>query len=139
MTQLSPYINFDGSCRQAMHFYKACLGGELHLQTIAGSPIEGQCPAAIRDQILHSTLINQGIFLMGSDLQGPVAFLQGNNIAISVNCSSEEEITSFFTKLSVGGTIMDPLKKQFWGGLFGVLTDKFGIRWMFNYELKSAV
>ena len=51
MTQLSPYINFNGECRQAMHFYQECLGGELHLQTIAGSPIEGKlaesgyCPA----------------------------------------------------------------------------------------------
>jgi len=134
MTQLSPYINFNGECRQAMHFYQESLGGELHLQTIAGSPIEAACPPAIRDQILHSTLINKGIFMMGSDMQGPVQTVKGNNIAISVNCSSEEEINSFFKNLSAGGEIIEDLKKQFWGGLFGVLTDKFGIRWMFNYE-----
>jgi PhnB protein len=136
MTQLSSYISFNGECRQAMNFYKECLGGELQLQTIAGSPMEGQCPATMHDQILHSTLINGGIFLMGSDMQGPEAFVKGNNIAISINCSSEEEIRSFFTRLSKGGKIIDELKKQFWGGLFGVLTDRFGIRWMFNYEPK---
>jgi len=134
MTQLSPYINFNGECRQAMHFYQECLGGELHLQTIAGSPIEAACPPAIWDQILYSTLINKGIFMMGSDMQGLVQTVKGNNIAISVNCSSEEEINSFFKNLSAGGEIIEDLKKQFWGGLFGVLTDKFGIRWMFNYE-----
>jgi PhnB protein len=136
MTQLSPYINFNGQCRQAMSFYQECLGGELHLQPIAGSPIEAQCPQAIHDQILHSALINKGIFLMGSDMQGPVKFVPGNNMAISINCSSEEEIRTFFTKLSSKGEIIDDLKKQFWGGLFGVLTDQFGIRWMFNYEVK---
>ena len=93
-------------------------------------------PAAMKDQILHSTLINQGIFLMGSDMQGAVQFVPGNNIAISINCNSEEETRTFFIKLSTGGNIIDDLKKQFWGGLFGVLTDKFGICWMFNYEEK---
>ena len=138
MTQLSPYVNFNGQCRQAMGFYKECLGGELHIQTVGGSPIEAQCPAAMKDQVLHSTLINKGIFLMGSDMQGPVQTVKGNNMAISVNCSSEEEIRSFYSNLSEGGYVIDELRQQFWGGLFGVVTDKFGIRWMFNYEPKQA-
>jgi PhnB protein len=25
-----------------------------------------------------------------------------------------------------------PLEAMFWGGYFGILVDKFGIRWMFN-------
>ena len=136
MTQLSPYINFSGECRQAMNFYKECLGGELHLQTVAGSPMETQCPVSMKDHILHSALIKGGIFLMASDMQGPGAFIKGNNFAISVNCSSEEEIRTFFNNLSAGGEIIDDLKKQFWGGLFGVLTDRFGVRWMFNFEQK---
>jgi PhnB protein len=137
MTQLSPYIHFNGDCRQAMEFYKQCLGGELHLQTIGGSPIEAECPPGMKDQILHSSLINRGIFMMGSDMNGPGAFVQGNNMAISINCSSEEEISIFFSKLSTGGKIIDDLKEQFWGGLFGVLTDRFGIRWMLNFEPAS--
>lgn len=27
-----------------------------------------------------------------------------------------------------------PLEVAFWGGLFGVVTDKYGIEWMFNYQ-----
>jgi len=27
-----------------------------------------------------------------------------------------------------------PLKKQFWGATFGMLTDKFGVHWMINCE-----
>jgi PhnB protein len=136
MSQLSPYINFNGTCKEAMRFYQDSIGGELHLQTIAGSPIEAQCPASMHDQILHATLIKDGIFLMASDMQGPVAFVQGNNMAISINCDSEKEIRTFFKNLSAGGEIIEDLNKQFWGGLFGVLTDKFGIRWMFNFEPK---
>jgi PhnB protein len=136
MTQLSPYIYFNGRCKEAMHFYHTSLGGELHLQTIAGSPIEAQCPVAMHELILHGTLIKEGICLMGTDMQGADTFTQGNNIAISINCSSEAEIRLFFKNLSAAGEIIEDLKQQFWGGQFGVLTDQFGLRWMFNYEPK---
>ena len=134
MTQINTYINFNGNCREAMNFYKQCLGGELALQTIEGSPIEAQCPTSMKDSILHSSLTKGGIILMGSDMQGPGGYLPGNNISLSVNCSSEDEITTFYANLSEGGDIIDPLKKQFWGAQFGVLTDKFGIRWMLIYD-----
>ena len=134
MTNINPYLNFNGNCREAMSFYKECIGGELALQTIAGSRIEDECPAAMKQQILHASLIMDGIVLMGSDMTGPDGFIKGNTMALSVNCSSEKEITDFFFKLSQGGKILHPLKKEFHGATFGIFTDKFGIRWMLNYD-----
>lgn len=134
MTQINAYVGFNGRCREAMTFYKQCLGGELTLQTFGESPMAAQCPAGMKDQILHSSLAKDGLLLMGSDMVGPDGFTQGNNIALSVNCSSEEEINTFFSKLSEGGKVIDGLKTQFWGAIFGVITDRFGINWMFNYD-----
>jgi PhnB protein len=134
MTQINAYINFSGNCHEGMTYYKECLGGELTLQTVGGSPIEAQCPAGMKDDILHATLTKGVLLLMGSDMVGPGGLVNGNNIALSLNCSSEEEINTFFSKLSDGGKIIDQLKMQFWGAMFGVLNDKFGIRWMFNYD-----
>ncbi len=134
MTQINAYINFNGNCREAMNYYKECLGGELALQAIEGSPIEAQCPAAMKHQILHASLMNDGLILMGSDMVGPEGFIKGNTIALSLNCSSEEEINTFFSNLSHDGKISHALTEQFWGATFGVLTDKFGIRWMLNYD-----
>ena len=72
---------------------------------------------------------------MGSDMQEPGGnFIKGNNIALSLNCSSDEEIKTFFSKLSEGGRISHNLMQSFWGATFGVLTDKYGIRWMLNYD-----
>jgi PhnB protein len=34
MTQINGYLHFNGDCREAMTFYRECLGGELSLQTI---------------------------------------------------------------------------------------------------------
>jgi len=136
MTQINAYVNFNGNCREAMNFYYECIGGELDLQTVGGSPIEAQCPAGMKDQILHAALTKDSLLLMGSDMVGPEGFDKGNNIALSLSCSSEEEINSFFSKLSAGGKVIHQLRVEFWGATFGVFTDKFGIRWMLNYDKK---
>jgi PhnB protein len=134
MTQINAYITFNGNCREAMEFYKECLGGDLTMQTVGGSPIESQCPAGMKDDILHAMLAKNGMLLMASEMIGPEGYTKGTNIALSLNCSSEEEINRFFSKLSTGGKIIHNLRTEFWGAVFGVFTDKFGIRWMLNYD-----
>ena len=71
---------------------------------------------------------------MGSDMNAPGGYVKGNNISLSLICSSDDEINSFFKNLSAGGKIIDPLGVKFWGAVFGVLDDKYGIRWMLNYD-----
>lgn len=135
MTQINAYVGFNGKCQEAMTFYKECLGGELTLQTVENSPIAGQCPAAMQDQILHSSLMKNGtLLLMGSDMVSPNGFVTGNNVALSLNCSSEDEINNCYTTVSKEGKIVDPLKMQFWGAMFGVIVDKYGINWMLHYD-----
>jgi PhnB protein len=139
MTQINAYLNFNGNCREAMGFYQECLGGELNLQAVEGTPMESQCPAALKHHILHSSLTKNGLLLMGSDMTGPEGYIKGNTMSLSLNCSSEEEINTFFTNLSAGGQVIHPLVEQFWGAIFGVLTDKYGVRWMFNYDKNQRV
>lgn len=133
MTQINAYLNFNGHTREAMSFYKECLGGELVMQKIAESPMAAQMPSEMGPKILHSSLTNNSIILMASDCRG-AGTVNGNNIALCINCSSEEEINRFFNNLAAGGKINEPLQQSFWGATFGSLTDKFGIHWMFNYS-----
>ena len=134
--QINNYLTFNGNASEVMHYYKDCLGGELFIMKVRDTPMANQCPAGMQDQLMHSTLSKDGIVLiMASDMVAPgFPFVEGNNFALSVNCSSEEEINSLFQKLGEGGKIIDPLKTQFWGAIFGVLNDKYGIRWMFNFD-----
>ena len=37
-----------------------------------------------------------------------------------------------FDKLADGGNVTMPMQETFWARRFGMLTDKFGINWMFN-------
>ena len=135
MTQIISYLNFNGNTREAMTFYKECLGGELVMQKIGESPMAAQMPGEMAARILHSSLTKEGLVLMASDMMGD-KIINGNNIILCLNCGSDEEINSFFNNLSTGGKINQPLQQSFWGATFGELTDKFGIKWMFNYSKK---
>jgi PhnB protein len=44
MAQINSYLTFSGNCREAMTFYKECLGGELAFQTVGESPLSDQMP-----------------------------------------------------------------------------------------------
>jgi PhnB protein len=127
MTQLYPYIHFNGRCREAMTFYKDCLGADLEL-------VEGE-----KQHILHASLTKGALFLMGSDMQGPFAFVQGNSISLSLNCGSETEIRGYFDRFSTGGEVICSLSTQPWGALFGVVKDRFGLTWILNYDPQTLL
>lgn len=133
MTTINSYLTFNGNCREAMTFYKECLGGELLFQTVGESPVSEQLPAKMRECVLHSTLTSNHIILMGSDMS-PETLIKGNAVSLMLNFSNEEETRRVYAGLSKGGDASQPLEIMFWGALFGHLTDKFGNQWMFNFD-----
>jgi PhnB protein len=134
MAKLNPYLRFnDGKCREAMTFYQSCLGGKLSFQTVAESPMAKEIGAEAQNRIMHSTLKAPGIDLYGSDMIRDKATV-GDNFSMSLECESEEEINSLFKKLSAGGEVFQPVEEVPWGAIFGMVTDKYGVEWMLNYQ-----
>jgi PhnB protein len=133
MTKINSYLTFNGNCREAMTFYKECLGGELMLQTVGESPVSEQMPVQMKECILHAMLTSGNIVIMGSDMS-PLKLIKGNAVSLMLNFSSEEETRKIYASLSKGGDPSQPLEVMFWGALFGHLTDKFGNQWMFNFD-----
>lgn len=136
MKTLSAYLTFSGNCREAMIFYKKCLGGELTFQTIGDSTLGEKVPEKLRKCILHSTLTNDNLLLMGSDMVPETGLIKGNAVTLTLNCDNEKEIRSCYKKLCVDGQATHPLKDTFWGALFGDLTDKYGNNWILNFQEK---
>ena len=134
MTQIHPYLAFDGDCRTAMTFYQSCLGGELMIHNVEGSPAEAHIAPDMKNRVLHASLVKDSLVLLASDMCMGEKLVRGNGCSISLNCSSEEEIHDFFAKLSVGAEITQPLQDQFWGALFGMFNDQFGVTWMLNFD-----
>jgi PhnB protein len=136
MAQLNPYLNFDNNCREAMSFYKECLGGELFLQTVGEMPeMAAKCPPQMKDQILHSSLTSGDIVIMASDLTREKR-IEGNTVHLCIQCTSEKELNTFFTNLSAGGKVTEPIADMPWGARYGALTDKYGKHWLFNFQKK---
>ena len=132
MKGLQPYLNFDGTTRAAMTFYQQCLGGQLEMQTFA----EGH--QGDSDGVMHARLATGPLVIMASDRMKEHPFVQGTNVYLNIDCESVEEIDRLFGALGAGGTVSMPLQDTFWGARFGMLTDPFGINWMFNCPKKPA-
>ncbi len=137
MTQLAPYLHFNGNCKEAMTFYRDCLGGKLDLQIVGDSPAAASMPKEAHNQVMHSVLDVDGFQLMASDMFDASEVVRGNAFSMTVICKDKAEVDALFNKLAAGGTVTDPVKEEFFG-TFGALTDKFGVRWMFQANKQPA-
>lgn len=114
-----------------MAFYSQCLGIALESHAYpdaTGRPSED--PAA---RVMHSQLTAGGKpVLMASDAPEPGSVQVGSNVSISIDCESLDEIERLFPALSESGAVLMPLGDTPWGARFGMLTDRFGVRWLLN-------
>lgn len=146
MTQVSIYLNFNGTTEEAFNYYKSVFGGEFEGNGMMRfgdiPPTEGMppIPDADRNLVMHVSLpILDGFQLMGSDAPESMGFSirQGNNIYINLMPPTRAETRRIFTALADGGSIEQELQDMFWGDYYGSCTDRFGIRWMFNCPEKN--
>ena len=133
MTRISPYLSFNDNCREAMNFYKECLGGELVFTTVGESPMAAMMPPEMTDSILHSSLTIGDAMIMASDLHRS-ALLDGNTITLCINCSNEADFIRFFTNLSRGGEVVEDINEMPTGAKIASVTDKYGKQWTFYYD-----
>ncbi len=138
INQLNPYLNFDGTAEKAIKLYERALGATTeHLQRF--SDIPGAKPDPQNGQrVMHATLDIGGGMLMISDTQPGMACAAGNNVHVCLDFSEPDEMAAKFDALAAGGKVIMPLQDTFWGARFGMLTDVFGINWMFNAQLKKG-
>jgi PhnB protein len=134
MKDIQAYLIFDGNCQEAMTFYAKHFEGKLDLMTFGEAP--GEMPSDAKDRIMHARLTKgPTITLMASDSMPGMAHQVGDNVFISVQCDTVEEIEKFFTSFSEKAKIIKmPLQETFWAQRFAMLTDQFGINWMFNLD-----
>ena len=130
-SQLNPYLNFNGSARQALEFYTSVFGGELSLNTFASFGTTG--PDA--DRIMHGQLQTEaGYTIMAADVTSDMEYHApaGFSVSLSGDADSGGSLRGYFEKLAASGTTMMPLQKQSWGDEFGMCVDGFGVPWLVN-------
>lgn len=137
MVKFGPYILFDGNCTEAMTFYKQCLGGELDITTVGESTMAAQFPSDKQDKVVYARLQSGPVEISASDWLHPTRTpKQGNTVCLHISGATYDELKKYFDMLSEGAdpNLLDSLKNMPFG-TYGALTDKYGIRWMFQGDI----
>ena len=130
--EMMPYLSFQGNCEEALQFYSAVLDGQVEIVSRYDNPAMN-APEDFRNKILHARFSFGNHVLFASDVMPKKqAEPMAGNIAISLGLQDETVAKNIFDKLSEGGDVHIPFKKQFWGDWHGKFRDRFGIRWMVN-------
>lgn len=137
-----PYLQFDGTCAEALAFYAGILGGRAQTMTYAQSP--EPCPRIdpdALDRVMHGSLAVGDRLLMACDWPssgwGPYPGLKG--VSISLDFADVAEARRVFDALADGGTVQMPMAPTFWVEQFGMVVDRFGVAWMVNGGSMHAV
>ena len=130
--ELVPYLQFQGNCEEALNFYKDVFDGQIEIASRYDNPAMN-APDDFKNKILHARFMFGRFTMFASDVM-PKKKNEAlrSNISISLGLHDEELAKDIFERLSSGGEINIPFKKQFWGDWHGNFSDRFGIHWMVN-------
>ena len=142
MSKVSIYLNFQGNTEEAFNFYKSIFKTDFVMPIMRIKDVPSQegmppFPENEKDKVMHVALpILGGTLIMGTDMLESMGqkLKIGNNTTINLEPDTREETDRLFKALSQGGSDTMPMQDMFWGAYWGTCLDKFGIRWMFNYQ-----
>ena len=137
MTQINPYINFNGNAEEAFTFYKSVFGGEF-TKVIRFKDLsipEFQVPENEANKIMHIALPIGNNILIANDVPESMGRVNENEnrSKIAITAESKQEADRIFSGLSAGGTVEMPMADSPWGSYYGMFRDKFGIEWTVEF------
>jgi len=135
--QIQPYLFLDGRCEEAIEFYKKVFGAQVGmLMRFKEAPPQSDAPActpATAEKIMHASVtIGESRVMMSDGRNSGAPKFEG--FALSVNARDEADANRMFGALANGGQVTMPLAKTFFSPCFGMVADKFGVRWMIIVE-----
>ena len=100
-----------------------------------------EVPESRKDKIMHVELKFWGGSILAPDNFDSTESSKTDSSCVHLSLGFEDPLKMELTyeKLKQDGQATMPLKEQFWGDKFGMLTDKFGIKWMFNCPTKKCI
>jgi PhnB protein len=126
------YLFFDGCCEEALEFYRRALGAEttmlMRFKDSPEPPPPGCAPSS-DNKVMHSSFRIGETTIMASDgrAMGKPNF---DGFSLSLSVASEAEADRRFNALADVGEVIMPLGKTFFSPRFGMVSDRFGVKWM---------
>lgn len=131
-TAITPYLDFAGRCEEALKFYGQALGAKVEMImrfNESPDPIpQGMLQTGFETKVMHSSFTIHGVRLMATDGGNDQSKFDGFQLALAVD--TEAEAHTAFNALAAEGNVVMPLCKTFWSPCFGMVADKFNVRWM---------
>ena len=140
------HLNFRGTARAALEFYASVFGGTATIATYGDFGMPAGVPGA--DSVVFGQVVSdQGFRVMAYDIPGQPAgadeargstrrengtTMTDQPFFVSVRVETLEEVESYWGKLVVGASIVEPLAASVWSPGFGMLTDSFGVTWILD-------
>jgi len=119
--KISPYLFFNGNCAKAIALYEKAFQVKAERM-----PYEGA-----EALVSHAQFEIGGDFIMLCDAppENPAQF--GNNMMITIQFHESElpAVRAAFDTLKEDGEVIMELAETAWSKCFGLLTDKFGVKW----------
>ncbi len=144
MIKLNPYLNFMGLTEEAFLFYKSVFGGEFttfqKFKDVPDLPNKENMSDHDLNKVMHVALPIGDNVLMATDALESMGhrLTVGNNISLSIHPDTRTEADRLFGALKADGGKMEmPMMEMFWGDYFGMVDDKFGVKWMINCAAKE--
>lgn len=140
ISNVEPYLFFEGRCEEAIEFYKRTLGAEVNMlmrfKESPEPPPPGCVPAGSENKVMHASLRigDKSVMMADGRCSGKPNF---DGFALSLSIQTEAEADKKFAALSDGGQPMMPLSKTFFATRFGMVKDRFGVHWMVIVHPKS--
>lgn len=130
--KMATYLNYNGKCADAFHFYEKLLGGKIGMiMTHGEAPQQTNIPPEWKNAVLHASITIAGSVLMGADIPNAQPM---RSAYISLSVDSDGEAERIYAALSDGGEIFMPMQDTFFASRFAQLRDKFGTSWMILHE-----
>jgi PhnB protein len=131
--KLMPQLGFNGQCRQAFEYYSRVLGGSITvMNTFRGATdatLPADCTPGTAGQVRFAELQVGNYALLGNDLPAE-SYQAMSGCSIALHTTSVAEARRVFMVLAAGGQVTTPLGEVAWSPCFGMVTDRFGIRWL---------
>ena len=136
MKPVTPYLTFYGNAKEAATFYETTFTLD-NLGKMKYSDGDFPHPPEASDYLMHCHLSDGTFNLMLADSPTP-GEAGTSNVALMIECESDEEVNSLYKALLEGGKAVMELQETFWGAKYAKVQDQFGYTWDLNFQKDKA-
>ena len=125
---VTPFLMFVGAAEEAMNFYISLFEDSRidHIERYGSGEPGPEGTVKLADFVVGG----QRFRCIDSPIKHEFGFTP--SISIFVECESETELDSTFTKLSSGGAVLMPPDNYGFSTKFAWVNDRFGVSWQLN-------